>query len=567
MAFHMDVDKNTSTATEPGSSRPPGWAAPVLALLVGLTSIAVGSLSVWLIPPYLAVMTLLLADFLPSRRREVASPGKSCDASTVESAPSQAVSEAATTTVIGQEAVETEPVSSGPAAVAVSPKRKRKRKATQESVAPAPARWVQVAPGKFVRVEADPTLPDPTDAESNEFTQQESGELPTPEIQDSASEELGRIEIDDDGSTYSQMHEHVRTEPESLEESAPEESPADRESLDDPADGLAESAELATPTLTSAEVFGDSWMEHDQIHQAVAWDESPAEGEADPEVEEPLDIAEPSSAWAESSDSLEHQSVVEASLDACEPSSAWSESSVSSEHESVVEESLDEAKSSGECDESGPSSAWSESSVSSELEPVTEDWLVETGSVAERDDSGHSTLDDTSVQESTRAGAELDDSEQNYVEEKEEIDAEWAALEREEAERLEAAAREEALFAAELAALELEEARLLQAAEGGSTSKVEQEESLFEESGEESDLGDVEEGIETESLDPEDRPERRGSAPKRHRVDAGTRVVARDHPRPTWTRPAHRDRPRARGRGSLLAANQRVGQGRTSLRG
>ena len=166
-------------STPPNSTSQPGPPGKALRLgmlsgLVGLTSLAVGATtSPWLVPPYLAAMAWLLIGPAPRRSPEAgAAPGR-------ESIPAP----------VGQP----EPIAAGdapsadPAALGEGGKPKaksgrgrgRKPKAKTKPEVPAgttAATWVQVAPGKFIRVERpvesvdDPTTePEPETAAPTEW--------------------------------------------------------------------------------------------------------------------------------------------------------------------------------------------------------------------------------------------------------------------------------------------------------------------------------------------------------------------------------------------------------------
>jgi len=142
----------------------------VLTLLIGLTSLAVGATtSPWLVPPYLAAMGWLL--LVPARRIHDAEP------STTEGATRQPPV-AAEFPPSAPDPDEDESPTVEPAPKPKKPRRKAKAKAKDSPAAlPTVATFVQVAPGKFVRVEVvvpldvpppadEPTEPTTTDADS-----------------------------------------------------------------------------------------------------------------------------------------------------------------------------------------------------------------------------------------------------------------------------------------------------------------------------------------------------------------------------------------------------------------
>jgi hypothetical protein len=147
-----------------------GWVSPLLGSLVLATSLAVASVSVWLVPPYLTLMGVLLIDFLPKSwlqrfqalrrvnatnpgglRRKETKPGSSREQAELVEPPSEPESE----TEPESDASAQDRTTETPVAGGSKPKRARGRskKARQSAPEPAPATWVQVAPGKFVRVE------------------------------------------------------------------------------------------------------------------------------------------------------------------------------------------------------------------------------------------------------------------------------------------------------------------------------------------------------------------------------------------------------------------------------
>ncbi len=148
----------------------------VLAILIGLTSLAVGATtSPWLVPPYLGAMGWLL--LVPARRPLDGEP------STTENATQQHVTSVSFPTA-------PEPAEDVSPAVEAAPKPKKPRRKAKAKAKDAPAAlptvatFVQVAPGKFVRVEVvvpldvppaeEPTEPTTPDADSvaEEPTQQ-----------------------------------------------------------------------------------------------------------------------------------------------------------------------------------------------------------------------------------------------------------------------------------------------------------------------------------------------------------------------------------------------------------
>src|SRR5262249_50814516 len=128
-----------------------------LLVLIVLTSLAVASVSAWLVLPYLALMALLV--FAPSGQRE---RGK-VDESTTELETATRVEEEvvdpapADLPVADGTTSATEVPSSSPEPRAVKTKRGKGRMRKAKVVAESPgatATWIQTGPGKFVRVES-----------------------------------------------------------------------------------------------------------------------------------------------------------------------------------------------------------------------------------------------------------------------------------------------------------------------------------------------------------------------------------------------------------------------------
>ncbi len=148
------------------------WKVLALLMLVAGTCGAVTLLaSVWLVPPYLVVMALIL---FPTGGTRPNPPNSTQPAGSTHSLRDQAdpVDEDGTRSAAGENSVAssasdgpadpgdtsmaTDPA--GPSIATARPKRSRSRprkvKPTTEVVEPAPATWMEVGPGKFVRVES-----------------------------------------------------------------------------------------------------------------------------------------------------------------------------------------------------------------------------------------------------------------------------------------------------------------------------------------------------------------------------------------------------------------------------
>ncbi len=128
--------------------------APVLVWgLVFGTSAAVASLSWWLVPPYLLLMGVLL--FEPAGRRVNAT--NPAGPVSVSSEAHASVDTSDPVVNAGSNALDSSAGVHAPATAATATKVRRATKSRSKKsrlvVEPAPAAWVQVAPGKFVRVE------------------------------------------------------------------------------------------------------------------------------------------------------------------------------------------------------------------------------------------------------------------------------------------------------------------------------------------------------------------------------------------------------------------------------
>ena len=162
----MSIDAKDDTSTTEMDSRASTSAPAELRVrrwgvigLVLLTTVAVGSISLWLVPPYWLIMAWLLAP--PGGWRRPPEPSAVPEAD----APASALPEAEAPVPEEPSPPETPEKPAKPA------RRKRsraKKKAQEETLAPnVEATWVRVGPNQFVRVEVpvEPE-PDPAPAES-----------------------------------------------------------------------------------------------------------------------------------------------------------------------------------------------------------------------------------------------------------------------------------------------------------------------------------------------------------------------------------------------------------------
>lgn len=137
------------------------WAGPlVLGVLTAITSLAVASYaSVWLVPPYLVVIALIVGP--PTSRRpagfrhgsiEAGEPGSTTEATNTTSAHAEAED-------ASSEAESDQERSFDTSLLEAKRARSRRRKAKPGSEAePTSAMWVRVGPGKFVRADSASSL-------------------------------------------------------------------------------------------------------------------------------------------------------------------------------------------------------------------------------------------------------------------------------------------------------------------------------------------------------------------------------------------------------------------------
>lgn len=138
----------------------PTLRSAALVALIALTSLAVGATtSPWLVPPYLVAMGWLLLTPAPSRPVEGEAPSTESPSSLAESShPGPEEAPATLGPGVEAEAVPSPAEPPRPRKSRARGKGKAKAKAATPAERP-PATWVQIAPGKFVRVEQPPTAP------------------------------------------------------------------------------------------------------------------------------------------------------------------------------------------------------------------------------------------------------------------------------------------------------------------------------------------------------------------------------------------------------------------------
>jgi hypothetical protein len=216
------------------------WIAALVVLMV-LTSLAVASVTPWLVLPYLALMALIL--LTPSGRGERAAdhaaesdsgPGsgaKTADdraGAEVEDEVSDRMSAdpAAVTELVVEPAETSVPNSESRAAKARRGKgRVRKLKAVVESPA-ATATWIQVGPGKFVRVET----PGPQVATASPTSEGEPSDAPAPSsgMGEGPTDAAPPPERDAVAAWVAEASFASEGEPEAQSVRTPDESPVDR---------------------------------------------------------------------------------------------------------------------------------------------------------------------------------------------------------------------------------------------------------------------------------------------------------------------------------------------------
>jgi hypothetical protein len=168
----------------PGEIRIRRWGAVGLVLL---TTMAVGSISFWLVPPYWLIMAWLLAP--PGGWRSSAEPARDSEATAVEPAMEDEAPPPDEPPAADETLTPTKPARR---------KRSRSKKKVQDE-SPTPnveATWVRVGPNQFVRVEVpvepEPE-PEPASAESNL-----SGEsAANPAVAEPAVDESDRLSVGD----------------------------------------------------------------------------------------------------------------------------------------------------------------------------------------------------------------------------------------------------------------------------------------------------------------------------------------------------------------------------------
>jgi hypothetical protein len=165
------------------------WVGAGMVVLVGLTTWAVASVSVWMAPAYLALMVLIFVAPMRGRPSKPASESGrgSLDVGDTDIGQSLRVDRAAGAddnrpaaeldSALAADEAATEPLSSiadsaGSAAGKPKRGRTRGRKAAKTAAEPAldssPVTWIRVGPGKFVRADASIQTIDPTQVEEAE---------------------------------------------------------------------------------------------------------------------------------------------------------------------------------------------------------------------------------------------------------------------------------------------------------------------------------------------------------------------------------------------------------------
>ena len=174
------------------------WTGGLVALVLA-TSWAVASVSFWLVPPYLLVMSFVL--FAPGESvHDVQDPsilvGPHASIEPNEDRPEDS-SDDLENDELGTAGTAVPPIGSGKTRRA---KGRGKRGAKTQPEPSTDATWIQVGPGKFVRVEAGGMPPDPTPAvdDASELTS-DPGEDPSgPEVEDLVESTTTEPAIDDE---------------------------------------------------------------------------------------------------------------------------------------------------------------------------------------------------------------------------------------------------------------------------------------------------------------------------------------------------------------------------------
>jgi hypothetical protein len=130
----------------------------VLILMVGLTGWALSTVSIWLVPVYVGIMVLLLGSPQETRPEGFGTTSDAVNERAVSAPPSPSPVEDVPANP--PESANSGPKGAGPRAVKPRSSRSRSRKSAAKGGAeansvPAPATWIRIGPGKFVRADAD----------------------------------------------------------------------------------------------------------------------------------------------------------------------------------------------------------------------------------------------------------------------------------------------------------------------------------------------------------------------------------------------------------------------------
>jgi len=270
--------------------------------LVFGTSVAMASLSWWLVPPYLALMVVFL--FEPVGRRvnatNPAGPESAVTGVNALANPPDPVVDGGSNNP-DSSAVGDAPASSTTAAKARRGTKSRSKKA-RSVVEPVPAAWIQVAPGKFVRVE--PGIPLAGIAPHPALPEGEALREP-PAAREDALPRLDEPEQHEAASGFPDLPTEDAIEPAHLETSPRDLEVAASETRDDASDGkfhgLAEVLADRRPNdddLSDPGSFADAFASEfhesdgDPPEESEAFDAEPA-GESGDVASEPLtDVSE-----------------------------------------------------------------------------------------------------------------------------------------------------------------------------------------------------------------------------------------------------------------------------------
>ncbi len=378
--------------------------------LVFGTSVAVASYSWWLIPPYLAVMAFLLLE--PAGRRvNATNPAEPVTNKTADANRAGESSDLVDETSLDPGKAVAEASAAGSTAVKTRRASKARTKKIRQVPELTPASWIQVAPGKFVRVEPgteiprDESAPEPTTGEAVEeslaapLAAEPIESAPEPLLADEepeaaedayASEAVSNEAASEMGDTLADHlpQPHVTDFESDQPLTSDDDLPPDAVDPSPTADTLNETASDIEAALESPVVEPES-------------DETPAD-EAATDGDEPLEADEFAEAAAEDfSEAEEFQDVSESYAADAANVEAPLESPVENDEsdEAEADESVDDGDEPAETDEFVEAVATSEFSDADEFEEVHDERAADDAAYeAEADETGDEPVDSTEAE-------------------------------------------------------------------------------------------------------------------------------------------------------------------------